>query len=124
MCDYYKYYSAENAIVITQLMLFLFHAWQAFDYKTTNNSYWMALPYILQCLAHTRASNYWATEEQKLIILDIHGEYQMEMDKKAEMKKKKDWITPTKPAIPPKYQMKPAAIMVPTTMMQPPVAGI
>uniref|UniRef100_A0A915KQC7 Uncharacterized protein n=1 Tax=Romanomermis culicivorax TaxID=13658 RepID=A0A915KQC7_ROMCU len=29
MCDYYKYYGTENAIVITQLTLFLFHARQA-----------------------------------------------------------------------------------------------
>uniref|UniRef100_A0A915I8P2 Uncharacterized protein n=1 Tax=Romanomermis culicivorax TaxID=13658 RepID=A0A915I8P2_ROMCU len=32
----------------------------------------------------------------------------MEMEKKAEMKKKKGSIMPTKPAIPPKYQMKPS----------------
>uniref|UniRef100_A0A915JWF8 Uncharacterized protein n=1 Tax=Romanomermis culicivorax TaxID=13658 RepID=A0A915JWF8_ROMCU len=68
MCNYYKYYGAENAIVITQLMLFLFHAHQAYDYKTTDNSYSMALCYILQCLTDTRALNYPATEERKAII--------------------------------------------------------
>uniref|UniRef100_A0A915JHF2 Uncharacterized protein n=1 Tax=Romanomermis culicivorax TaxID=13658 RepID=A0A915JHF2_ROMCU len=43
----------------------------------------------------------------------------MEMDKKAEMKKKKGSITLTKGAISPKYQMKPVLIIATTTMMQP-----
>uniref|UniRef100_A0A915J084 Uncharacterized protein n=1 Tax=Romanomermis culicivorax TaxID=13658 RepID=A0A915J084_ROMCU len=89
-----------------------------------DNSYSVALRYILQCLADTRARNYLATEERKAIIQDIHREYQMEMDKKAEIKKKKDLITPTKLAIPPKYRMKLALIIATTTRMQPPVAGI
>uniref|UniRef100_A0A915JY95 Uncharacterized protein n=1 Tax=Romanomermis culicivorax TaxID=13658 RepID=A0A915JY95_ROMCU len=84
----------------------------------------MALRYILQCLTDTRAPNYLAREEQKAIIQDIQCKYQMEMDKKAEMKKKKDSVMRTKPAIPPKYQMKPAPIIAATTTMQPPVAGI
>uniref|UniRef100_A0A915IE30 Uncharacterized protein n=1 Tax=Romanomermis culicivorax TaxID=13658 RepID=A0A915IE30_ROMCU len=49
----------------------------------------MALRYILQCLTDTRAPNYPATEERKVIIRDIHRKYQMEMNKKAEIKKKK-----------------------------------
>uniref|UniRef100_A0A915I0H4 Uncharacterized protein n=1 Tax=Romanomermis culicivorax TaxID=13658 RepID=A0A915I0H4_ROMCU len=81
MCDYYKYYGAENPIVIMQLMLFLFHARQAFDYKTIDNSYLMAVRYILQYLTNTKASNYPATEEKKQIILNIHQEYQIQMDK-------------------------------------------
>uniref|UniRef100_A0A915JG67 Uncharacterized protein n=1 Tax=Romanomermis culicivorax TaxID=13658 RepID=A0A915JG67_ROMCU len=48
----------------------------------------------------------------------------MEMDKKAEMKKKKGSITLKKLDIPPKYQMKPALIITATTTMQPPVVGI
>uniref|UniRef100_A0A915HV34 Uncharacterized protein n=1 Tax=Romanomermis culicivorax TaxID=13658 RepID=A0A915HV34_ROMCU len=35
--------------------------------------------------------NYPATKERKTIIGDIHGEYQIEMDKKAEMKKKEKY---------------------------------
>uniref|UniRef100_A0A915JVR8 Uncharacterized protein n=1 Tax=Romanomermis culicivorax TaxID=13658 RepID=A0A915JVR8_ROMCU len=124
MCIYYKYYGAENPIVITQLMLFLFHAPQAFNYKTMGNSYLMALHYVLQCLSDTRAPNYSATEEQKSIIGDIHQEYQMEMDKEAKMKEKKSLTMLTKPAIPPKYQMEPAPIIATTTMMQAPVVGI
>uniref|UniRef100_A0A915JSD5 Uncharacterized protein n=1 Tax=Romanomermis culicivorax TaxID=13658 RepID=A0A915JSD5_ROMCU len=84
----------------------------------------MALCYVLQCLADTRAWNYPATEERKTIIGDIHREYQIEMDKKAEMKKKKSSIMPTKWAVLPKYQMKPALIIEATMMTQPPVVGI
>uniref|UniRef100_A0A915KWP6 Uncharacterized protein n=1 Tax=Romanomermis culicivorax TaxID=13658 RepID=A0A915KWP6_ROMCU len=84
----------------------------------------MAVHYVLQCLTDTRAPNCPATEERKMIIRDIHHEYQMETDKKAKMKKKTSSITSTKPAIPPKYQMKPAPIIATTTMMQPPVVGI
>uniref|UniRef100_A0A915JG60 Uncharacterized protein n=1 Tax=Romanomermis culicivorax TaxID=13658 RepID=A0A915JG60_ROMCU len=40
----------------------------AYDYKTTDNSYSMALRYILQCLTDTRALNYPATEERRAII--------------------------------------------------------
>uniref|UniRef100_A0A915KY68 Uncharacterized protein n=1 Tax=Romanomermis culicivorax TaxID=13658 RepID=A0A915KY68_ROMCU len=75
MCDYYKYYGAKNAIIITQLTLFLFHARQAYDFKTTDNPYSMALRYILQCLTDTRDPNYLATKERKAIIRDIHREY-------------------------------------------------
>uniref|UniRef100_A0A915HR44 Uncharacterized protein n=1 Tax=Romanomermis culicivorax TaxID=13658 RepID=A0A915HR44_ROMCU len=50
----------------------------------------------------------------------------MEMNRKAEEKKRKDTMMPTKPAVPPKYQMKPAPIidLATTTTMQPPVVGI
>uniref|UniRef100_A0A915IN98 Uncharacterized protein n=1 Tax=Romanomermis culicivorax TaxID=13658 RepID=A0A915IN98_ROMCU len=126
MCNYYKYYGAENAIVITQLTLFLFHAHQAYDYKTTDNPYWMALRYILQCLTNRRALNYPATQKRKAIIQEIHCEYQMEMDERAEEKKRKDGMTLTEPAVPPKYQMMPAPIiaMTTTTTTQPTVIGI
>uniref|UniRef100_A0A915HUG2 Uncharacterized protein n=1 Tax=Romanomermis culicivorax TaxID=13658 RepID=A0A915HUG2_ROMCU len=46
------------------------------------------------------------------------------MDKKAEIKEIKCSITPTKTAVPPKYQMKPARIIAATRMRQSPVAGI
>uniref|UniRef100_A0A915J0X1 Uncharacterized protein n=1 Tax=Romanomermis culicivorax TaxID=13658 RepID=A0A915J0X1_ROMCU len=73
----------------------------------------MALRYILQCLTDTRALNYPATKERKAIIREIHGKYQMEMDKRAEEKKGKDTTTLTKPAVPPKYQMTPAPTIQP-----------
>uniref|UniRef100_A0A915L3F7 Uncharacterized protein n=1 Tax=Romanomermis culicivorax TaxID=13658 RepID=A0A915L3F7_ROMCU len=86
----------------------------------------MALPYILQCLTDTKAPNYPATKEKKVIIGDIHHEYQMEMDRKTGEKKRKDAMTPTKLAVPPKYQMRPAPIIAMTTTArtQPPVVGI
>uniref|UniRef100_A0A915IY43 Uncharacterized protein n=1 Tax=Romanomermis culicivorax TaxID=13658 RepID=A0A915IY43_ROMCU len=86
----------------------------------------MALCYILQCLTNMRAPNYPATEERKAIIGDIHREYQMEMDRKVEQKKQKDTMTPTKPAVPPKYQMKlePIIATATTMTMQPQVVGI
>uniref|UniRef100_A0A915L3L5 Uncharacterized protein n=1 Tax=Romanomermis culicivorax TaxID=13658 RepID=A0A915L3L5_ROMCU len=65
----------------------------------------MALCYISQCLMDTRAPSYPATEERKVIIRDIHHKYQIEMEKKAEIKKRKDSIMRTKLAIPPKYQI-------------------
>uniref|UniRef100_A0A915KJU0 Uncharacterized protein n=1 Tax=Romanomermis culicivorax TaxID=13658 RepID=A0A915KJU0_ROMCU len=46
----------------------------------------------------------------------------MEMDKKAEEKKRKDATTLTKPAVPPKYKMTLAPIIA--TRTQPPVVGI
>uniref|UniRef100_A0A915HSJ3 Uncharacterized protein n=1 Tax=Romanomermis culicivorax TaxID=13658 RepID=A0A915HSJ3_ROMCU len=48
----------------------------------------------------------------------------MEMDKQAEITKKKSSTMLTKPAIPPKYQMKPAPIIATTTRMQALVIGI
>uniref|UniRef100_A0A915KV04 Uncharacterized protein n=1 Tax=Romanomermis culicivorax TaxID=13658 RepID=A0A915KV04_ROMCU len=86
----------------------------------------MALRYILQCLTDTRALNYPATEERKAIIQEIHREYQIEMDKRAEEKKRKDAMMLTKPAVPPEYQMTPAPIIATTTTMttQPPANGI
>uniref|UniRef100_A0A915KBG7 Uncharacterized protein n=1 Tax=Romanomermis culicivorax TaxID=13658 RepID=A0A915KBG7_ROMCU len=57
-----------------------------------------------------------------LIRLDIHREYQIEMDKQAEMRKKKSLTTLMKPAVPPKYQIKSAPIIA--TMMQAPVVEI
>uniref|UniRef100_A0A915JY82 Uncharacterized protein n=1 Tax=Romanomermis culicivorax TaxID=13658 RepID=A0A915JY82_ROMCU len=83
----------------------------------------MALRYILQCLTNTKAPNYLATKERKAIIGDIHQEYQMEMDRKAEEKKQKDAMTLTKPDVPHKYQMRPAPIIAttPTATTQPPV---
>uniref|UniRef100_A0A915L4K2 Uncharacterized protein n=1 Tax=Romanomermis culicivorax TaxID=13658 RepID=A0A915L4K2_ROMCU len=86
----------------------------------------MALQRILQCLTHTRAPNYPATEERKAIIREIYCEYQMEMDKRAKEKKRKDAMMLTKPAVPPKYQMTPALIISMTTAAttQPSVIGI
>uniref|UniRef100_A0A915HKT2 Uncharacterized protein n=1 Tax=Romanomermis culicivorax TaxID=13658 RepID=A0A915HKT2_ROMCU len=86
----------------------------------------MALHYILQCLTNTKAPNYPATKERKVIIRETHRQYQMEMDKRAEEKKCKDAMMLTKPAVPPKYQMTSALIIAitTTTTTQPPVVGI
>uniref|UniRef100_A0A915J6J4 Uncharacterized protein n=1 Tax=Romanomermis culicivorax TaxID=13658 RepID=A0A915J6J4_ROMCU len=86
--------------------------------------YSMALQYILQCLADRRASNYPVTDERKMMIGDIHQEYQIEMDKQAEMKKKKSSTMLIQPAVPPKYQMKPGPIITTTTGMQAPAISI
>uniref|UniRef100_A0A915JQN6 Uncharacterized protein n=1 Tax=Romanomermis culicivorax TaxID=13658 RepID=A0A915JQN6_ROMCU len=48
----------------------------------------------------------------------------MEMDKQAQMKKKKSLTTLMKPAVPPKYHMKLAPIIARTTTMQALVIGI
>uniref|UniRef100_A0A915J2E8 DNA damage-binding protein 1 n=1 Tax=Romanomermis culicivorax TaxID=13658 RepID=A0A915J2E8_ROMCU len=60
----------------------------------------MTLRYILQCLTHTRAPNYLATKERKAILREVHREYQMEMDKRAEEKKQKDAIALAKAVTP------------------------
>uniref|UniRef100_A0A915J9F8 Uncharacterized protein n=1 Tax=Romanomermis culicivorax TaxID=13658 RepID=A0A915J9F8_ROMCU len=96
----------------------------AYNYKTTDNLYLMALWYILQCLADNRASNYTATEERRTIICYIHREYQIGMDKQAEMKKKKSSTMPIQPAVPVKYQMRAVPIIATTTAMQVPAIGI
>uniref|UniRef100_A0A915IYR6 Uncharacterized protein n=1 Tax=Romanomermis culicivorax TaxID=13658 RepID=A0A915IYR6_ROMCU len=71
----------------------------------------MAVRYILSCLTDMKASNYQATEEKKEIICEIHGEYQIEINRQAELKKKKSSTMPSQPAIPSKFQMKLAPIM-------------
>uniref|UniRef100_A0A915J604 Uncharacterized protein n=1 Tax=Romanomermis culicivorax TaxID=13658 RepID=A0A915J604_ROMCU len=53
----------------------------------------------------------------------LKKEYQMEMDKKTEMKKKKNTTTLTQRAIPPKYQIKLAQIIATTTRIQAPFAA-
>uniref|UniRef100_A0A915KYU3 Uncharacterized protein n=1 Tax=Romanomermis culicivorax TaxID=13658 RepID=A0A915KYU3_ROMCU len=58
----------------------------------------MAVRYILLCLVDMKASNYPAMEEKKEIIREIHWEYQTEMDKQAELKKKKGATMPSQPA--------------------------
>uniref|UniRef100_A0A915HT39 Uncharacterized protein n=1 Tax=Romanomermis culicivorax TaxID=13658 RepID=A0A915HT39_ROMCU len=89
-------------------------------------SYLIALRYILQCLTNTKAPNYPATKERKAIIRKIHCKYQMEMDKRAEEKKRKDAMMLTKLAVPLKYQMTLAPIIAITTTptTQPLVVGI
>uniref|UniRef100_A0A915IAD3 Uncharacterized protein n=1 Tax=Romanomermis culicivorax TaxID=13658 RepID=A0A915IAD3_ROMCU len=84
----------------------------------------MAVRYILQCLTDTKVRNYPAIEEKKQIICDIHREYQIEMDKHAESKKKKSSVMMTQPAVPLKYQMKLALLIIMTTTMQAPTTRI
>uniref|UniRef100_A0A915HNU7 N-acetyltransferase domain-containing protein n=1 Tax=Romanomermis culicivorax TaxID=13658 RepID=A0A915HNU7_ROMCU len=59
---------------------------------------------------------YPATEKKKQVIHDIDWEYQIEINKQAELKKKKSSTMPTQPAIPPKFQMKLALIIARTIL--------
>uniref|UniRef100_A0A915L3L7 Uncharacterized protein n=1 Tax=Romanomermis culicivorax TaxID=13658 RepID=A0A915L3L7_ROMCU len=72
----------------------------------------------MQCMTDMKAPNYPATDKKKQIIWEIHREYQMEIDKQAELKKKKSLIRPTQLAIPSKFQMKPASIIARTGLIQ------
>uniref|UniRef100_A0A915KS57 Transposase n=1 Tax=Romanomermis culicivorax TaxID=13658 RepID=A0A915KS57_ROMCU len=58
-----------------------------------DNLYLIALQYNLQCLTDMRAPNYPVTEERKTIIRYIHQEHQIKIDKRAEIKKKKNATT-------------------------------
>uniref|UniRef100_A0A915HSS8 Uncharacterized protein n=1 Tax=Romanomermis culicivorax TaxID=13658 RepID=A0A915HSS8_ROMCU len=73
-----------------------------------------------------RAPNYLATKVRKATIREIHREYQIKMDKRAEEKKKKDAMILAKAVLPQKYQMTLAPIITMTTTAttQPSVVGV